>query len=104
MLSDGCKGPHHGGCSGSASKITLDNGDWICKVEGKTDGSLVDQLTFSIKNAAGTIRKEGPFGKTGNSVFMKEGNIVAFHGEAGDLLDHIGFYDLEDLTRTRQRL
>ena len=101
VLSDGSvyKGPFHGGCGGSASTITLANGEWICKVEGKTNGSLVDQLTLSIKNAAGTIRKEGPFGKTGTTVFMKEGNIVALHGGAGDLLDRIGFYDLEDLAR-----
>ena len=65
----------------------------------KTNGSLVDQLTLSIKNAAGTIRKEGPFRKTGTTVFMKEGNIVALHGGPGDLLDRIGFYDLEDLAR-----
>ncbi len=98
MLSNGSifKGTHHGGSSGSASTITLDNDEWICKVEGKINYSLVDQLTFSIKNAAGTIRKEGPFGKTGNSLFMKEGNIIAFHGGAGDLLDRIGFYDFED--------
>ncbi len=97
MLSDGSvfKGPYHGGHGGSVSAISLANGEWICKVEGKTNGSLVDQLTLSIKNAAGTTRKVGPFGKTGKTAFMKEGHIVAFHGGAGDLLNRIGFYHLE---------
>ena len=61
-------------------------------MEGKTNGQLVDQLTFTITSSSGSTRKVGPFGKTGSTPFSVEGNVVAFFGRAGNLLDNVGFY------------
>ena len=102
VLADGSifKAPLHGGEGGDRYSFTLGSGEYICKVEGKTNHTIVDQLTFHVRNAAGATKTYGPYGKTGEDRFSKEGKIVAFHGGAGSLLDYIGFYDLEDFAST----
>ena len=105
VISDGSiwSSPRHGGWGGRYNSFTLESDEYIWKVEGKTNKHVVDQLTFHVKNAAGDSKSYGPYGRTGNTPFSKEGKIVAFHGGAGGLLDRIGFYDLEDFARTMKK-
>ena len=70
--------PQHGGNGGSLSSFTLEADEYIYKVEGKTNNYIVDQLTFHVKNATGTTKKYGPYGKTGNNAFSKEGKNCCF--------------------------
>ena len=102
ILGDGStfKAPLRGGLGGDPYSFTLAPDEYIYKVVGKTNNYIVDQLTFHVKNKAGVTKTYGPYGKTGDTPFSKVGKVVAFHGGAGDLLDRIGFYDLEDFART----
>ena len=59
---------------------------------GKTNNTLVDQFTFTTMRPDGTTATYGPFGKTGQTEFEVQGNIVGFFGRSGDLLDAIGAF------------
>ena len=87
-------GINHGGSGGEPTYITFDEGEFIIKISGTTNGRLVDQLTFTTRKVDGSVHTYGPYGKTGNTPFEIEGNIVGFFGRSGALLDAIGvFYD-----------
>ena len=87
ILADGTiwEGPRHGGTGGSLSQFTLEEGEKLVKMEGKTNNALVDQLTFHSNKG----KKYGPYGKTGQTSFSVEGELVTFFGSAGNLLDAI---------------
>ena len=81
------EGPKHGGYGGSEHSFTLGEGEVLTGMEGKTNGMLVDQLTFHSNWG----RKYGPYGRTGRTLFKVEGTaFVAFFGRSGNLLDAIG--------------
>ena len=89
------EGIHHGGFGGTlVSSVDLDTDEYISKVEGFTDGFLIDRLGFIVKEASGEERKYGLFGHTGIDAYSFEGHIVAFHGRAGNMLDGLGVYYL----------
>ena len=94
LLADGntYAAPKHGGTGGTASSFTLAEDEKIFRVAGKTNNTLVDQLTFFTRNSLGDEMKYGPYGKTGETPFSVEGNVVGFYGRAGDLLDGLGIY------------
>lgn len=92
--------PRRGGGGGSENRIHFAADEHIYKIEGKTNNYIVDQLTFHIIDGNGTTRINGPYGRTGQQVFSYEGHVVSFHGGAGSLVDRIGFYNLEHLSRT----
>lgn len=104
LLADGStySAPMHGGGGGSPSSFILAEDEMIIRIEGKTNNTLVDQLTFITKNAAGEEKKYGPYGKTGQTAFSVEGYVVGFFGRAGNLLDALGFYYLPSLEKSPQ--
>ena len=92
----------HGGDGGTSSQFTLAGDERIIRVEGKTNNTLVDQVTFITKNAAGIEKRYGPYGKTGRTAFSVEGYVVGFYGRAGNLLDALGVYYLPTLRKSAQ--
>ena len=88
------EGIHHGGKGGSRSTVELDADEYIIKVEGYTNGELIDRIGFTVKEASGEERKYGLFGSTGGNAYSFQGYIVAFHGRAGSMLDGLGVYFL----------
>ena len=70
----------------------MDEREFIIKISGKTNGRLVDQLIFTTRKVDGSVHTYGPYGKTGNTPFEIEGNIVGFFGRSGALLDAIGVF------------
>ena len=90
-LKDGSiyEAPRHGGTGGSESSFTLADGEVLVRMEGMTNGVLVDMLTFY----SNFNNRYGPYGVTGLVPFSVEGlEIVAFFGRAGNLLDAVGVY------------
>ena len=66
-------------------------------MSGKTNNTLVDQLTFtSPMKADGSIATYGPYGRTGRTEFAVKGNIVGFFGRAGNLLDALGVFYVDE--------
>ena len=104
LLADGSTytAPKHGGTGGSQSSFTLAQDEMIIRVEGKTNNTLVDQLTFVTRNSSGNITEYGPYGKTGQKDFSVEGYVVGFFGRSGNLLDGLGFYYLPPVVRSAQ--
>ena len=90
----------HGGDRGSKHSFNLAEGDYISKVEGKTEYELVAQLTFTVTKGNGSTVRYGPYGKTGLIPFSVQGNIISFFGSSGNLLDSIGFYSYSNLSRS----
>ena len=86
------QGIHHGGHGGSLSVVTLEKDEQIIRIEGKTNGVLIDQLTFIVKSGEGKETRLGPFGKTGTTPFSVDGHIVGFIGRSGSLMDGLGVY------------
>ncbi|XP_064384213.1 uncharacterized protein LOC135333198 [Halichondria panicea] len=82
----------HGGGGGTDYSFSVGEGKFISKIEGKTNETLVDQLTFTVTNDNGSTTIHGPYGTTGNTPFSVEGNVIAVCGRADNLLDGVGFY------------
>lgn len=103
-LSDGSTytAPKHGGSGGSPSSITFASDEFIIRVEGKTNNTLVDQVTFVTRNASGAEKRYGPYGKTGRTAFSVDGYVVGFFGRAGNLLDALGVYYLPPVKKSPQ--
>ena len=59
--------PTFGGTGGSLHVVDVGADEVIIKMEGKTNGMLIDQLTFTMKNTKGETRTAGLFGKTGKT-------------------------------------
>lgn len=68
---------------------TLVPEEFITKIEGKTNGGLVDQLTITTRGPDYEVKVYRPFGKTGNLSFMFEGHMVALYGRSSNMLDRI---------------
>ena len=72
-------GTNHGGSGGEPTYIIFDEGEFITKISEKTEGRLVDQLTFTItiRRVDGSIHTYGPYGKTGNTPFEMLSDFLA---------------------------
>ena len=82
-------GPYHGGHGGSSTSFTLEEDEVLTKVEGSTNGVLLDQITFFTSKG----KKYGPYGTPAREKFSIETKeIVAVFGRAGNLVDGIGFH------------
>lgn len=91
------RSPRHGKPSETSVNITFIPDEQIVKIEGKTNGQLVDQLTITTVGPNYEHRVYGPFGRTGTLSFTFEGQAIAFYGRSGDLMDNIGVYYLDSL-------
>lgn len=102
VLSNGSThhGPVHGNYTNPPVTIWLEPEEHLIKLEGKTNSALADQLTITTIGPAYERKVYGPFGKTGRTEFAMEGNILAFHGRSGNLLDSIGVYFFEVLKKS----
>lgn len=107
LLSNGSlyKAPKHGDVDFSFPEIiNLDPDEFVEKIEGKTDGKVIDQLTITtrIPKDDGRI-VYGPYGMTNASHnFAFEGFIIGFHGRSGSIMDQIGVYKLAPVTKSKQ--
>lgn len=103
------EGPWHGKISNNLSNplinISMGN-EYVTKIEGKTNGSVIGQLTITTVLITGPIDYEhkvyGPFGKTGNVSFSFEGHIIGFHGKSDSALNSIGVYSLEFTQKSQE--
>jgi len=86
------EGAKHGGYGGSGSTIVFAENETLVRVEGKTNGVVVDQLTFTTQKVDGTRRRYGPYGRTGLNPFSVDGHVVGFFGRSGNMVDGIGVY------------
>ena len=87
------QGPYHGGQGGSLTTLNFAAvGEVIVQVDGKTNGVLVDQLTFVTRKQGqlGTTYY-GPFGITGATPFSVKGRIASLSGRSGTKMDAIQF-------------
>lgn len=104
LLSNGSlyQSPVHGKYNNPPITIVLDPDEYVTKLEGKTNGALVDQLTLTTVGPDYEHKVYGPFGKTGNLSFTFEDYILGFHGRSGNLLDSIGIYSLELVKKSQE--
>ena len=80
--------PRRGGTKYEQFTINLATNEFIEKVEGRTDGTSINQMTIHVRNPV-TYRRRiyGPFGKNGQKIFSMEGYFVGFSGLYNE--DHI---------------
>ena len=81
----------HGSDKGSLGYVEVDVGENIIGVDVKTNGVLIEQITFHIEKADGARRRDGPYGKSGSPQISVTGRIVGLFGLSGDSLNAIGF-------------
>ena len=100
--------PRHGILKNSEVTITLAHREFLSKVEGYHNGSVVQQITFtteifSLGNK--TRHVYGPYGSTtGTTQFTIEGYVVGFHGSFNQYkyLTSIGMYALANLSKSEE--
>lgn len=86
----------HGGSGGGPASLEFVPQEILIGVKGRS-GALVDQVSFVTAVIYGggdppLIRTHGPFGGGGGGPFEIWGEIAAFHGRSGTLIDSIGCY------------
>ena len=106
--------PRHGVLKSSEVKITLAHREFLTKVEGFHNGSVVQQMTFTTEVFENgfdahnkTTHTYGPYGSnTGSTPFSIEGYVVGFYGRFGgrfsDVLVSIGMYALAPLSKSAE--
>ena len=100
--------PRHGVLKSSEVKITLAHREFLTKVEGFHNGSVVQQITFTTEIFGSdnkTKHTYGPYGSTtGITQFSIEGYIVGFHGSFNSYrnLISIGMYALAFLSKSEE--
>lgn len=73
--------PRRGGTKYKQFTIRLAPNEFIEKIEGRTDGTSINQMTIHIRNVMSYQRRiYGPFGKNGNKIFSMDGYFVSFIG------------------------
>ena len=89
-------GSNHGGTGGQPTEVCFSEGEVIVEMSGKTNNTLLDQVTFTTRKPDGSTGTYGPFGKTGRTPYCVRGRIVGFFGRGGNLIDALGvFYEPE---------
>jgi hypothetical protein len=86
----------HGGAGGGPNSFDFVPNEILIGVQGRS-GTLVDQISFLTAVVYGggdppLLRTYGPYGGGGGTPFAIWGEIAAFHGRNGTLLDSIGCY------------
>lgn len=88
---DNRDGTQHGGNGGGVHEFTLQNGEYINRVSGRS-GGFVDQITFHTTNG----RSFGPYGGDGGSAFDERapaGHSLAWMtGRSGAYIDQLRFW------------
>ena len=99
------KCPEHGDGIFTPDVITFAPGEYLVKIEGKTNGQYVNQLSLTtyIPKDDGTI-VYGPYGTTklnATQEFSRVGYIVGLYGTVGKIvLSSIGVYKLSPVSRS----
>jgi hypothetical protein len=86
----------HGGSGGAPASFDFVPNEIVIGVQGRS-GTLVDQISFLTAVIYGGgdppfLRTYGPYGGGGGAPFAIWGEIAAFHGRNGTLVDSIGCY------------
>ena len=73
--------PRRGGTKYEQFSIKLAPGDFIEKIQGKTDGIYINQISLHIKDVKNyEDRICGPFGESEGKIFVIEGHVLGFYG------------------------
>lgn len=95
--------PRRGVVRSSEVVITLAYNEYLVKVEGYHNSTMVQQITFTTL-IYGYDNKSthvyGPYGSTGNTSFSVEGFVVGFYGHFDDKLNNLGIYALASLNKS----
>jgi hypothetical protein len=91
--------PSRGNASDSSETILLGALSYVGKIEGKTDGTAINQLTITTIGPRYEVDVYGPYGKGGVAFFQFQGVVAGFHGTYSNRLDQIGVYSLENVRR-----
>ncbi|HEX6375119.1 MAG TPA: jacalin-like lectin [Allosphingosinicella sp.] len=86
----------HGGDGGSPAAFDLVPQEILIGIQGRS-GALVDQISFLTAVVYGGgdppfLQTRGPYGGGGGAPFTIWGEIAAFYGRSGSLIDSIGCY------------
>ena len=94
--------PPRGRPSNQIFVINLDSDEHITLIEGMADGVVIDYLTITTTGPEQVKKVYGPFGKPGlQTPFTMPGHIVGFHGRAGNVINNIGVYALEEIKKSK---
>lgn len=96
LQSGGASTLAHGGGGGGPAEFDFVPREILIGVQGRS-GTLVDQVTFHTAVVYGggdppLLRSYGPYGGGGGAPFAIWGEIAAFHGRSGTLVEAIGCY------------
>lgn len=98
--------PSRGRVKGSEVDIMLDSNEYLMKVEGYYNSTMVQQITFTtIIYGYGdkkSLHTYGPYGKNGNTSFSVGGFVVGFYGLSDDKLNNLGIYALGSLNKSEE--
>jgi hypothetical protein len=86
----------HGGGGGGPASFDFVPREILIGIQGRS-GALVDHISFLTAVVYGggdppLLRTYGPYGGGGGAPFAIWGEIAAFHGRSGSLIDQIGCY------------
>ena len=97
------KAPRHGGFFHPQFTITLAADEFIERVEGTTNGVLIDQMSITTFQPKELVRRTyGPFGKQAKQAFLFEGHHLALYGRCGLHLDALGSIAVYPLQKSDQ--
>ena len=95
--------PRHGGNGSSSSSIILSENERIVRVEGSTDGTVINHLVFISNDSNGTEKAYGPYGTPGQVHFNVVGYILGFRGKANDAdVTSLAVYYLRPLVKSTE--
>lgn len=96
--------PSRGGAKGSQVSITLAYNEYLVKVEGYYNNTMVQQISFTtvVYEYGGdkSWHSYGPYGQAGNKSFSVEGFVSGFYGHSDDKLISLGVYTLAHLNKS----
>ena len=108
VLSNGSlyKAPTHGNCIFTPQTITLADDEYVARIDGLTNGAMVNQLTITTyRPAVQQPTVYGPYGTTklnANQSYTFEGNILGFYGTHGQyVLSSLGAYTLAPVKQSK---
>lgn len=97
--------PRCGRLSSSEVVITLAYSEYLMKVEGYHNGTMVQQITFTTL-IYGYDNKSthtyGPYGNAGNTSFSVDGFVVGFYGRCSEEIVNLGIYTLAFLGKSEE--
>ena len=94
--------PRFGGCRNPQYTITLAVDEFIERIEGSTNGVVLDQISITTFEPSKHERRiYGPFGNSAQQTYS-EGYTTAFYGRCGDYINNLGVLVLAPLEKSNR--